>query len=132
MGKGRHKLPDTALGRLDLMPPFLAWALARIGKRSAQRRPSPAEAAAVAGIPPRTFNRIATKISWSGVKAGQIDPFLAGCNVKLNHLAKEHAYMKAMVKHGRFRLLSVTQQKWFARRLEEWNQLRAKRNGPMV
>lgn len=128
MSRGRKKLPVQVLARLDLIPPFLAWALARIGQGKGKKlhRPSPEEAAAIAKMPVRTFNRIASKLSWGAVKVGHVDGFLAGCNVRLNGLGEEHKFIAQMAKHGCFKLLSPNQKKWFEKRYREWREAKAK------
>lgn len=128
MGSGRKKLPAEILPRLDLVPPFLAWALARVGQGSGKklRRPSPEEAAATAKMSLRTFNRIGSKLTWAEVKVGQVDGFLAGCNVRLNGLGEVHKFIAQMVKHGTFTLLSPSQKKWFERRYKAWKAAKAR------
>lgn len=83
----------TLLQRLDCIPPFLCFALAR----QHGKRPGYVALAEKAGIPIRTFLRIARKLSWSDVKVGQIEKFSAACGVDLMRQEKQLRYLRDTV-----------------------------------
>lgn len=112
MSQPRKTLLDT----LDRLPPFGVFALAR--KR--RRRPRLVDLVASSGLSQRTFCRIARKITWSGVKAADIDAFCSACGVNILRPDKHINYLKHTLEYNQpMSHLSAHQFKTFLAKCEE-------------
>jgi hypothetical protein len=85
---------QSLTNKLDRFPPFLAYAVAKVRPRN------------------RTLTRIGQKLSWAGVRVGQVDEFLNACKVSLHEL---HKHRKFLQKHKGLDHLTEPQRKAFKR-----------------
>lgn len=74
----------------DQVPPFFCFAVAR---DTTARRPALADIVKGSGLNKRTFQRIARRISWSGVKVSQVDKFCVACKVNHSRLSELKDYI---------------------------------------
>src|SRR5271169_685862 len=105
-----RKLPKTLLDRLDEMPPFLVYALARKGRGFGFRRIYCKEMAKTSVLSERTIARLSNKLSWAAVTLGNIDAFFRACNVNPFMLCRQRQYIRLMAKRGKFEHLTPQQQ----------------------
>lgn len=118
---------QSLLTQLDAIPPFATYALARDPNKRRQR-PSLAALAKSAGMPQRTFVRIARKLSWERVKAGDIDNFCRACGVDLLRQMGERNYLRHTLAYKRpFAHLSPQQYRTFLKQCGVWKEM--KKNG---
>lgn len=98
-----HK-PETLLEYLDKLPPCWLFVLGLRPKRNGAR-PTAALLAQRAGLPPRTFRRVAAKASWAGVKPEVVDAFHKGCGIPLfcrgHHQTLALTYIRTQMKRER-------------------------------
>lgn len=115
-----RRLPKTLLERLDVMPPFIVYALARKGVGYAFRRIYCKEMAETSELSERTIARISTKLSWRGITVETVDAFFRACRVDPFHLSLQRKYIRYMAKRGKFQHLLPYQQKRFEKLFAEW------------
>ncbi len=112
----------SLLAKIDQLPPFIAFALARKGRK----RPTLDELVKASGLSLRTFTRIARKFSWGTVKASQIDAFCRACDVDLLCQYRQREFIKrATNSENSFSHLSARQRKTFDRQCSQWLRLKA-------
>jgi hypothetical protein len=107
----------TLLQHLDRFPPFLCFALARDN----HHRPLLEVITKQAGLNKRTFQRIAKRISWKGVKVCQVDLFCSACGVNIWNMKNHRDYIsKTMQCRRPFTHLMPQQLKQFQVQCARW------------
>lgn len=103
-------MAKSLLNRLDACPPFMAFAIF-LNRRT---RPTMDQVVNGSGLSKRTFSRIAAQLSWSQVRASQIDMFCAACGVNPFNLERPRDYLKRRC-HRQWKHLTTIQQEVFRR-----------------
>lgn len=116
------KRNQTLIEYLDRIPPFFCFALARDSRR---HRPELVEMVKISGLNKRTFQRIARRISWAGVKVSQVDGFTKACGVNHSRLSEQKDFIAKTMKCNRpFRHLMARQLRDFQTQCARWKALR--------
>lgn len=107
----------SLLAKIDQLPPFVAFALARRHRK----RPTLDALVKASGLSLRTFTRIARKFSWGTVKASQIDAFCRACDVDLLCQYRQREFIaRAVNSEHSFAHLSARQRKKFDGQCRQW------------
>lgn len=107
---------------LDHVPPFFCFAL------GLARRPHPTldQLVEKSELNKRTFQRIARRISWAGVKVGQVDGFCKACGVNHSRLSEQKDFVAKTLRASRpFPHLLPRQLRDFETQCARWKAIRS-------
>lgn len=104
---------ETILNRLDRVPPFVIYFLAR-DSTAKLAHPGTEELAKRSGLSVRKILRISNRVTWAGVTLGDFEKFCLGCGAsflkvspagkgKLNYIVRPHAHYLYRIATGDFR-----------------------------
>ena len=122
------------LEKIDEFPPFLIYALFRKRRKRTTREKILKELYGRFKFSPRTFERLAAKVSWRGVRVELIDAFCHACEFDWSKKSFHRAYIR---KVGRrygaencFWYLSERRKRTFRLRCQQWREIKAKACSP--
>lgn len=115
---------QTLLDRLEKIPPFVVYALARKrGHKSIDFNTIMAKSS----LTGRTLSRIANRTTWRGLKIEQIDAFCTACRVDPFAAKKHLAFLnRSMTSDKPLPHLPVRRLRIFAAKCRKWKEAQAK------
>jgi len=141
--RARRPWPNDFLSFLDATPPFFVVAVAHTCRAKPkangrcgglQRRLTLPEMVAASGLSKRTFERISSRISWHGVKAGAIAAFCRGCRFDFLHQTAVRHYLRSTSKRPdtMWSHLTPMQRKRFNLLSMRWLQMRQRQSNALA
>lgn len=114
---------QSLLERLDKLPPFVVYALARKHGRTPMDFNTLLKAS---NLTERTFSRIASRSTWKGVKIEQVDAFCSACRIDPFSAKKHLAFLsRSMARNRPLPHLPIRRLRTFAAQCQKWKESQA-------